>query len=96
MGVSSKLLMLTFSSPAHNRLLPYHLYIHYYDDNLFRFVPDLDDIVCFEELMTEEKGASCMPEETVAAARYVCVGRGEGVREWVGGCMCMHSNIEYL
>ena len=45
----------------------------------FRFVPDLDDIVSFEDLMKEE-GADCMPEETVAAAR--CVRRGwEGERE---------------
>ena len=45
----------------------------------FRFVPDLDDIVSFEDLMKEE-GADCMPEETVAAAR--CVRRGwEGEKE---------------
>ena len=39
---------------------------------LARFVPDLDDIVCFEDLMKEEEQeASAMPDETVAAARFV-------------------------
>ena len=40
--------------------------------NCTRFVPDLDDIVCFEDLMKEEEQeASAMPDETVAAARFV-------------------------
>ena len=44
--------------------------------NRNRFVPDLDDIVCFEDLMKEEEQqASAMPDETVAAARFVSVSR---------------------
>ena len=42
--------------------------------NCTRFVPDLDDIVCFEDLMKEEEQeASAVPDETVAAARFVSV-----------------------
>ena len=59
-----------------------------------RFVPDLDDIVSFEDLMKEE-GEACMPEEAVASARsvsvrvwrceYVCVcgGGAEDACVWV-------------
>ena len=39
-----------------------------YSVHFCRFVPDLDDIVCFEDMMKEE-GAAGMPEETVASAR---------------------------
>ena len=52
-----------------------------------RFVPDLDDIVCFEDLMKEEE-ASAMPEETVAAARYVCVCMHVCVYMRVCVCVC--------
>ena len=52
----------------------------------FRFVPDLDDIVCFEDLMKDE-GVSCMPEETVASARCVC----ESVNVYY--CMYMYMYV---
>ena len=34
---------------------------------MFRFIPDLDDIVCFEELATE----AGLSKETLAAAKYI-------------------------
>ena len=65
-----------------------------------RFVPDLDDIVCFEDLMKEED-ASAMPEETVSAARWVggwvwvcvCVWMYGCVYVFVCGCWCVCGGV---